>query len=72
MHAMQALSQLSYSPVSGNLDGYCWILPAAAACAAFAAKTGLYSNFRNECNIFYCIYRDSQHNPSPKEKPAWC
>ncbi|SOY79836.1 hypothetical protein CBM2599_A120401 [Cupriavidus taiwanensis] len=26
MHAMQALSQLSYSPVSDTLDGYCLIL----------------------------------------------
>ncbi|SPC06023.1 hypothetical protein CO2235_170158 [Cupriavidus oxalaticus] len=30
----------------------------------FAAKLGLYIDFGNDCNIFYCCRGDYQHNPS--------
>ncbi|SOZ07775.1 hypothetical protein CBM2597_A90381 [Cupriavidus taiwanensis] len=72
MHAMQALSQLSYSPVSGTLDGYCWILLPPQLAQRLQRRQDYIAILTT--NATYFIAFTAIHNiiPHPKEKPAWC
>ncbi|SOZ17090.1 hypothetical protein CBM2633_A70418 [Cupriavidus taiwanensis] len=71
MHAMQALSQLSYSPVSGVLDGYCWILLPPPLAQRLQRRQDYIAI--STTNATHFIAFTAIHNiiPHPKEKPAW-
>ncbi|SOZ78246.1 hypothetical protein CBM2618_A160299 [Cupriavidus taiwanensis] len=70
LHAMQALSQLSYSPVSGNLDGYCWILPPPPPLAQRLQRRQDYiAIFATNATYFIAFTAIPNIIPHPKKNP---